>query len=873
MTIAKALRRHAARATAFALLATLGAGAAHAQSASVWVADEKQVHRVDTALARITLSIPLEQSSGMALDKDGFVWVLGKKSLVRMAPDGAREFSADLKSLGLENAYLVATDPGDDRTWLADEKRVAVLDVRGTVLATAPLPSKPRSLATGLVGSAWILGQKELFRYDRQGALRETHDLRQAFQGEPKLLAVDTIGAWVWIAGEKRLVRLDLHGAAPSSREFALPKSAEFVAVDARTGDVWALGKGILQRFDDDGAPLASVDLDAIQIKEAAALAVEPGGARIWVAHKDGIAAFDPGGTRTHLVPAPRKVVLVATQALRIVPTLSIETPVEGALTSNARPVFSIAYGSTCPVAPCGFPNDFHSGFHLSALLGTTDLSPLFTFDLATGKATYAPAEPIADGNHVLRAQVADRFGSYSQAVERRFTIDTIAPGFLAVSPPDGSFLSSPAVTISGSTGEAAIITLAGDGISASTSGTGFAFPVTLRPGRNDFILAATDGAGNRSQAPLRLDLDNTPPVFTALAPANGSTASSAALEITGTVSEEATVTIAGDGISQSATGTGFSFAVTLRPGLNSFSLTATDAAGNSSTTSLEITLASGLQIAITSPAPGSTIPAKSATVTGTIEGSAGAGVTVNGVAAEVAAGQFSALVPVAPGPNTITATVTTIAGSQASQSISVTGGVPGPFEVKLSTLGGLSPLSTAVEVIPDGTRTIDLIVIYPQGRKPRYGEDDAPIYIYPPETRAEVMYWSTGAFPMVVEVRDTAGGVHEYAFTVMVTDIGGIEEMLRGIWAEFVAAMAAGDDAKAALFFNAVSRERYGPALAALRTRLPAIAQSITGMETFDITDRMGEFAVTRLQSGTDFVYFIYFLKDVDGVWRLDSM
>lgn len=861
-----------ARVWVLALLATVGAGAAHPQSA-VWVADDKQVHRVDAALGRIAQSLPLEKSAGIALGGDGFVWVLGEKTLVRLAPDGSQAATTDLKGAGFENATLLGADPGDGRAWIADEKRVAVVDAQGNLAGKATIPSKPRSLAIGLDGSAWILGQKEIFRYDRQGALRETHDIRQAFQGEPKLVAVDTIGAWVWVAGEKRLVRLELQGQEPSSREQALPKSADSVAVDARSGDVWALGGGNLQRFDHEGVLLATVDLDAMKIKEAAVVAVEPGGARAWVAHKDGVAAFDAGGARTHLVPTPRKASVVATAPLRIVPSVVIESPAEGAITSVARPAFALAYGATCSGIPCGFAGDFHSGSRLTALLGTTDLASLFTYDPSTGKATFTPASPIGDGDHLLTARVTDRFGTSSATAERRFTIDTIAPAILAVSPPDGSVHSTPAVTITGGTSEFATITLAGDGIAASTSGTGFSFPVVLKPGQNLMALSATDRAGNRSQVPLRLDLDDTPPAFTSLSPASGSTVSGAALSITGNVSEPAAITIAGDGLTQSASGTEFSFAVTLRPGPNEFTLSATDAAGNRTTAALEVTLASGLQIAITSPAPGATIPAKSVTVTGTIEGAAGAGVIVNGVAAEVLSGQFSALVPIMPGPNTITATVTTITGSQATRSIAVTGGTPGPFDVKVSSLGGLSPMRTNVEVLSDGTRTIDLIVIYPEGKKPRYGETDAPIYLYPPETTAQVTYWNTGAFGMTIEVRDTAGGVHEAAFTVMVTDAWAIEELLRGIWSEFVAALAAGDDAKAALFFNETARQRYGPALAALRSRLPAIAQSLSDMESFDINASYGEFAVTRRQNGDEFIYFVYFTKDFDGQWRLEAM
>jgi hypothetical protein len=39
------------------------------------------------------------------------------------------------------------------------------------------------------------------------------------------------------------------------------------------------------------------------------------------------------------------------------------------------------------------------------------------------------------------------------------------------------------------------------------------------------------------------------------------------------------------------------------------------------------------------------------------------------------------------------------------------------------------------------------------------------------------------------------------------------------------------------------------------------------------DLSSDVAEYALTRTINGVKRIYFIYFIRDPDGVWRLDSM
>ena len=86
-----------------------------------------------------------------------------------------------------------------------------------------------------------------------------------------------------------------------------------------------------------------------------------------------------------------------------------------------------------------------------------------------------------------------------------------------------------------------------------------------------------------------------------------------------------------------------------------------------------DIALRGTIDVVITSPTAGAVLTATPVTVAGTVTGTAPINVTVNGVAATVAAGAFTASVPLTRGANTISASGSDAAGSMGSDQISVT--------------------------------------------------------------------------------------------------------------------------------------------------------------------------------------------------------
>jgi hypothetical protein len=172
----------------------------------------------------------------------------------------------------------------------------------------------------------------------------------------------------------------------------------------------------------------------------------------------------------------------------------------------------------------------------------------------------------------------------------------------------------------------------------------------------------------------VTVNLDKTPPGLGVTSPGNGAKVFASPASLAGTVSDSLSglASVTCNGVPATVNGTSFSCGVPVITGPNSILVSATDVAGNTSTTTVSLIFVPAPTIAFTSPANLSYLNLSPTTVTGTVDDAA-ATVTVNSIQAPVAGGQFSVTLPLAEGPNILTASATSVAGAVGTASITVT--------------------------------------------------------------------------------------------------------------------------------------------------------------------------------------------------------
>ena len=186
-------------------------------------------------------------------------------------------------------------------------------------------------------------------------------------------------------------------------------------------------------------------------------------------------------------------------------------------------------------------------------------------------------------------------------------------------------------------------------------------------------IGTAIDNARNTATAPVTVKFDRTPPSIAVTSHANGSRVFASPVAVSGTVADALSglASVTCNGVPATVNGDGFSCGVPTTPGTNSVNVLATDIAGNTSTSSLSLIFTRAPIVTITSPANLSYLNISPTTVTGTVDDPT-ATITVNSVQAAVVNGSFSLALPLAEGPNTITASAAA-AGAVGTASIAVT--------------------------------------------------------------------------------------------------------------------------------------------------------------------------------------------------------
>jgi RHS repeat-associated protein len=192
--------------------------------------------------------------------------------------------------------------------------------------------------------------------------------------------------------------------------------------------------------------------------------------------------------------------------------------------------------------------------------------------------------------------------------------------------------------------------------------------------GGHQLAVTATDAAGNTAAVTVGFEIDTTPPAFAAVLPASDSVTGDPQVTLQGEVSGATAVTVDG----QPATLVGQSFTAgpyTLtQQGVRSWTIAAADAAGNTAQRTHRLAFDSQAPaVAISQPAAGSVVKDGAVDVVGSAQDPRLAGVTVNGVAANVNGSTWLAPhVPLAEGSNTLTARAEDRAGNAAEASRAV---------------------------------------------------------------------------------------------------------------------------------------------------------------------------------------------------------
>lgn len=233
----------------------------------------------------------------------------------------------------------------------------------------------------------------------------------------------------------------------------------------------------------------------------------------------------------------------------------------------------------------------------------------------AAGWTATAPASVTAvEGSNTFYAWAKDAAGNVSLAKSATVTVtiateDTTKPTLTISALANGALTNKVTLNISGNASDAGgiqAVTVNGQAVVVNPDSS-FSTAVSLAVGANTITVIATDNAGNQQTDNRTITSDPTAPILGIASPADNSNSVQSFITLSGTISENSTVTFSVNGGSPQAAsidGDSFTATVYLEAGANTTLVTATDLAGNSTNAKRTVTFASDstMSLAVTSP-------------------------------------------------------------------------------------------------------------------------------------------------------------------------------------------------------------------------------------------------------------------------------
>jgi len=352
------------------------------------------------------------------------------------------------------------------------------------------------------------------------------------------------------------------------------------------------------------------------------------------------------------------------------------------------------------------------------------DPSPVISQDPAAG-------EVVGLGEYLITVTATDASGNAISCTTRFVVLDSKPPAVQITSPPDGAItgVSGVLVTALVTDQSSTSVTSHPPGVVAN-----FTTPpadaevsglVTITEGANIVSVNATDSVGNKGSDSVTVILDTIPPEID-ISPAEDTVLGMSPVTLTVTVSDAtpSTVIIGEETFLVAPGGDPLSLAVDLEEGLNNITVTATDAAGNTTTVERELILdLTSPVVTIDAPADGSFFGAGDSPIpiTVTVDDLTGTAVesTVNsepgGLSGNLPAGGGILAGTITPveGLNVIEVSATDAAGTVGSASISLTLDTIAPALAILSPPGGLVIEDSHVELTVEVADASDTTVTF----------------------------------------------------------------------------------------------------------------------------------------------------------------
>jgi hypothetical protein len=174
-----------------------------------------------------------------------------------------------------------------------------------------------------------------------------------------------------------------------------------------------------------------------------------------------------------------------------------------------------------------------------------------------------------------------------------------------------------------------------------------------------------------------------------------------------------------------------------------------------------------------------------------------------------------------------------------------------------VSESGGLIRRVEYTLTAPDGTQRSDVLQLT---------EDGNMVFTFTPS--------QLGTYQLTLTATDRAGAKASSTLLLAV-GLNEFDANIVSTWNTLASALSSGNVAQALTLVSGGSQDKYTDAFSALGPDIKEVFATTSELHRGTVTDSLAEYVVLQKnpETGRNEAFFIYFIKETDGVWRLDSM
>jgi hypothetical protein len=238
---------------------------------------------------------------------------------------------------------------------------------------------------------------------------------------------------------------------------------------------------------------------------------------------------------------------------------------------------------------------------------------------------------------------------------------------------------------------------------------------------------------------------------------------------------------------------------------------------------------------------------------------------SVNGVVAHVDGNVFAANhLPISPGSNTITVVGTALDGTTYQKSITVFGQPDSSYIELTSNLeSGISPLTVTLNAETFLSSPVASSYLTFTGPA-------AATVAFVSNTQYNVTMNTEGMYVFTLYITDTQGRIYQDSVAINVVSLTAIDTLLRSKWEGMKDALGQGSIEQAMGFFAQSSRERYQGIFNVVQSQLSDIVEGMSAIQIIHIDNGVAKYRIRRQEAAGLITYYIYFVMDEDGIWRI---